>query len=119
MDEVVVQIGAALGALAIALEERAQPFARGGGHRGVGLPLAFAQLHRLAVELKVALGLAPALFERLLLPHEFLGLPAHGRLRDEEAVEHAVEGRLLLSGLGVHGAQRGLDARAIVPCREP
>ena len=113
MNKVPVEIGMAVNVALIALHELAQPFPFFFRHGGVDLLEVFPEMHGLPADLEILFRFSPPFLQRLLALHLFLGLPAHGFLTDEKAVEHTVKAGLLFPGFGKHGAQGGLHLSAI------
>ena len=114
VDEIPVELGVALGGAAVLFHEPPQPLSGFLRHGCVGLPLLFAQIHGLAVQLKLLLRFFAVLLQLLLPLHLLLGLTADLLLRQEKAVEHPVKGNLLLPGFGVDGAQGGFHPLPVV-----
>ena len=105
MDEIAIELGVALGGAAVLFHEAPQALSGLLRHGGVGLPLLFAQIHGLSVQLKLLLRFL-AVLRKLLLPfHLLLCLTADLFLREEKAVEHPVKCDLLLPGFGVDSSK--------------
>ena len=108
VDKVAVEVRVAVDVAFVALHQLAKPFPLLLGHGGVNFLQILPEVHGLAANLQILLGLPAALLQLLLPLHLRLGLLAHGLLADEEAVEDPVEASLFLPGLGEDGPQRRL-----------
>ena len=71
MDEIAIELGVALGGAAVLFHEPPQALPGFLRHCGVGLPLLFAQIHGLSVQLKLLLRFL-AVLRKLLLPFHLL-----------------------------------------------
>ena len=112
-DEVAVELGAPLQIALGLLQELPQVLPLLLRHGGVDLLEVLPQVHGLAAHLQLLLRLRPPPGQLLRLglpPGEDGLLPL---LADEEAVEGAVEGGLLLAALGVHGPEGVPDRGAV------
>ena len=105
VDKFAVEFGIALCGTPVFFHKAAQSLTGILRHGGIGFPLAFVQVHRLAVELQVLFCLLAVLLHLLLPLHLLLGLLAHLFFRDEKSVKAPVKGKLLFPGFGIDRPQ--------------
>ena len=108
VDKLVVQPRVALHVVFVALHKILEPLPCLLGHGHVGFPLPLVQPRLLPHFLQFLLRLLAALLHLLLPLLLLLRLTAHFLLGDEEPLEDAVKGQLLLPGAGKHRPQRRL-----------